>query len=104
MFWNKKKNEKLIIEAQTKLKPVLVEIFKENDECGYYGKYLFGAPCKELEGEYATMAASYANKGMDFDLSGLDETKILGLISNLSEKEIQEMILSLDKKGAMQNE
>ena len=45
------------------------------------------------------MAASYANKGMDFDLSELDETKILGLVSNLSDKEIQEMILNLDKES-----
>ena len=96
----KEKNEKrelLVNEAQNKLKPVLLRLFKENDECTYSSeKYLFGAPCKELESEYAKIAASYANKGMDFPGYKMTESKILNLIRNLSNKQIQQLIYNLD--------
>ena len=90
------KRESLVNEAQNKLKPILLRLFKENDECGYYGKYSFSAPCKELESEYAKIAASYANKGMDFPVYEMTESKILNLISNLSNKQIQQLIYNLD--------
>ena len=90
----KEKKEKLVLEAQKRLQPILAK-----GRESYLGKHLFEAPCKELEGEYAKIAASYANRGMDFPLNTMTESKILGLIWNLSNEEIQEMISNLKEKG-----